>query len=136
MFLLQTARYNAECGGIKWAEYTPEQRARRLLPQLPPGQHNKSWLSEPSPSLDSRDNNIPALVIEYLATGDEGGELAQGLLAGPADPQQQGVSPRELKDPADPRHVVHCLVEEDQVHESVRLVVLLGQELGLGLGTG
>ena len=84
-------------------------------------------------SLDPRDskNAVKAGLSPerhtYLAARDESGELAEGLLAGAADPQEQGVPPRELKDPANPRHVVHGLVEQHEVHHGVRLVVLLGQ---------
>ena len=68
--------------------------------------------------------------LEGLVARDEGGQLREGLLAGPADPDEHHVAPGVADDPGDLDQVDHGVGEEDEVHVRAahELVVLVWRE--------
>ena len=69
--------------------------------------------------------------LEGLVSGNEGGQLGEGLFPGAAHSHQQGVTPGGADDAGHLHQMYHGILEEDQVHAwpSDALVVLLEEHL-------
>jgi len=75
--------------------------------------------------------------LEHFQAGDESSQSRQALLAAAADADEQRVAARSLEDAVDAQHVRDGVVEKDEVHGGVELVVvvqrLLQQPAHLGV---
>lgn len=60
----------------------------------------------------------------YLAVGCVGGQLGEGLLAGPSNSHQQSVAPVHPDDAMNPCQVLHSIIEQHQPHVRLCLIVL------------
>mmetsp|Transcript_1310 Transcript_1310/g.2319 ORF Transcript_1310/g.2319 Transcript_1310/m.2319 type:complete len:350 (-) Transcript_1310:6629-7678(-) len=82
--------------------------------------HDLEVLFEVIDTIGARNDNL----VHGVST-DEGREARKGLLSGPSDSYKEGVATLIEHDANNASNVAHSILEEDQVHGSVGLVVLL-----------
>ena len=70
----------------------------------------------------------PGTYLEELVVGHVGGESGDGLSAGAADADEQGVAAWLLQDPGHARDVLDGEPEQHQVHRLLRHLVVLVQK--------